>query len=98
MDAVPGRHYGGSRWVAFEGPVSSGGETGREGDFFRILALFFEKWPPPKLIFKIWPFSITPVHLARLMKQSHHMHWSDYRVASVLCLYDTMQPQSRQLN
>jgi hypothetical protein len=28
--------------------------------------------------FKIRPFSVVPVHLARLMKQSRYMHWCDY--------------------
>jgi hypothetical protein len=40
------------------------------------------------------------------MKQSRHVHWHDYRVAPcgdyrvtpVISLYDTIQPQSHQVN
>jgi hypothetical protein len=41
--------------------------------FFCILAFFkkIKKWTHPKLISKFWPFRVTPVRLARLMKESH---------------------------
>jgi hypothetical protein len=42
-------------------------------DFFCILAFLkkIKKWTHPKLISKFWPFRVTPVRLARLMKESH---------------------------